>query len=301
MFLEFLCSLTHQDVTILITLFAGLIAYKSMQAFNNYWDRFIKVHMLRARLLNSDILCEDLDPDDPKTLNRMRNRFHAASIVDLLSLVPEYIQGDDQYDLHELRDIIQRERKNIIYRSTDMDNDELLGILLRLNIRTSQLAKRFRDLSYDISMNCKNAEIPETFFAQEETLTDTSLYGIIERIINTYYEHRYQEKLKLARSWYSLRNDSDDIGSDEEPCKEREALVVRRKSSNCCNQQPVECTECDHSRGHPDTPRPATPVAPIVPVVPRKSSESHIEIPETLHLVVPEMPVDRVDTPLSVN
>jgi hypothetical protein len=231
----------------------------------------------------------------------MRNRFHAASIVDLLSLVPEYIQGDDQYDLHELRDIIQRERKNIIYRSTDMDNDELLGILLRLNIRTSQLAKRFRDLSYDISMNCKNAEIPETFFAQEETLTDTSLYGIIERIINTYYEHRYQEKLKLARSWYSLRNDSDDIGSDEEPCKEREALVVRRKSSNCCNQQPVECTECDHSRGHPDTPRPATPVAPIVPVVPRKSSESHIEIPETLHLVVPEMPVDRVDTPLSVN
>jgi hypothetical protein len=228
----------------------------------------------------------------------MRNRFRAAYVVDLLSLVPEYFQ---KAGLFELRNIILLERNNIIDRSTDLDNDEILSIILRLNIHTSWLNKRFRELSHDINMNYGNMEIPENFFTQEEKLTNKNLYGILERIINTYIEHKYQEVLKQAKTWYERRNGPDNFLSDDESEENQRVLIIRCKASKCCNQRPEKCAECDHSQGHPDTPRPTTPLAPTVPVVPRKSSESHIEIPDTLHVSVPEMQLDRVDTPLSVN
>lgn len=272
MIAEFLQSLTKLDVSILLGLASILIVHRMMKVITSNHKRNIAISKLRYELDQHSVDYSDLDLDAPDTPCKMRNRFTASYFINIVQNFTEYIQE------HDLTSMITLERANIIDRATNVNKDQVLGLLMRINKYYFECSRKFKHMQQGI-IEGNITEMPEHLFKQEEFLRDDSLYGIVERILNDHFEGIYQKARNEIADW-KRRNEILNRTPNAE--------ILNTKLAPTCEKACNDCL-CDSSNHVND---PVTPVHADEPTIPRKSSVSHINIPNVT--------TEQIKTPESV-
>lgn len=230
MFGTLLSLITPDDVVIGMMLALGYALYRHFCNVKKDIVLIQKARKLRDVLDDMDeIPHDDIAGDDIKSnIRKLKNRMFAGYITDCTICIFNSLKHDTVVDLLKLQ------RLNIIDRCTDLDQVDVLMTVLKVNNHFQECNKQFTDVYNKIQFSPEK-DLPKHLFAVSKSLQDTTLYGILENIIENVFETQYQSILKNFKSCecdMSLGNVDRDDRTEQK-------------------------TEVVDTPRHPDTPRPS--------------------------------------------